>query len=130
MNSRELVVLGAVVLVILIGGLLFLGLVWGIGGMGFGTMGPGMMAPRVTGGIGVLGWLICLAPIGLVTLVALGAGAVWLLRQDDAGLRQMSTSVPPHETPIANCPSCDRRVEPDWQVCPHCGTLLGEDAAS
>jgi hypothetical protein len=127
MNSREVVVLGAVVLIVLMGGFLFVTLAWGVGGMGFGMMGPNMMGPRTTGSIGVLELLICLVPVGLIALLVLGAGVVWLIRQNDSGSTQAWSSLPAQDTGVDTCPSCGRSVESDWQVCPYCGTPLQED---
>lgn len=129
MSSRELVVLGAVVLIVLLGGFLFFMLMWGVGGMGFGMMGPSMMGPR-TGGLGALGWLFCLAPIGLLLLVAVGAGVVWLLRQNDGSSRQALPPSRTEEAAFASCPNCGRPIEGDWQVCPYCGTPLQENSVS
>jgi hypothetical protein len=129
MNSREFVILAGVALIVLVGGLLFFALLWGVGGMGFGIMGPSMMGPGTAGGIGVVGLLACLMPIGLAVLVALGAGAVWLFQRNGSSSSRAWSPPPSQEAAAAVCPSCGRSVEPDWQVCPYCGTPLQEDAA-
>ncbi|MFQ5855044.1 MAG: zinc-ribbon domain-containing protein [Anaerolineae bacterium] len=120
-TAREVVVFGLVVLAVLLGGLLLLGLFWGLGGMGFGMMGPGMMGPGMMGGFGAFWWLLaCLIPLGLIALLVLGA--VWLL-STARGIQG------PDMTSQGTCPNCGRPGQADWQVCPHCGTPLGEDDA-
>ncbi|MFQ5596268.1 MAG: zinc ribbon domain-containing protein [Anaerolineae bacterium] len=120
-TGRELAVFGVVVVAVLLGGLLLLGLFWGLGGMGFGMMGPGMMGPGMMGGFGAFWWLLaCLFPLGLIALLVLGA--VWLLGTARGGQG-------PHSTSEDTCPSCGRPVQTDWQVCPHCGTPLQEGDA-
>lgn len=123
MTGRELLVFVLVVLVVLLGGLLFLGFLGSFGGMrGYGMMGPGMMGPGRLGGFGGFGWLLnCLVPAGLLALVI--GGIVWLvtaINKTQGGSRQ------PHQ---GRCPNCNRPVQADWQVCPYCSTPLREEEA-
>lgn len=114
-TGRELLVFGLVVLIVLLGGLWFLG--W-FGG--FGSMGPGMMGPGMMGGFGWFSWLLaCLIPLGLITLLVVGA--IWLVMTFSR--RPRGTSPPPDQY----CPNCNRPVQADWQVCPYCGTSLRQE---
>jgi len=94
-NWGQVVVFGAVALLVFLIGVLVLGAVWG---GGFGMMGRGMMGDyrgnfpgRMQGGsLGVYEWVavlsICLIPLGFVLL--LGAGFAWLVQalgKKDAG---------------------------------------------
>lgn len=122
-TGRELFVFVLVVLVVLLSGLLFLGFFGSFGGMlGYGVMGPGMMGPGRLGSFGGLGWLgSCLVPLGLLALVI--GGYVWLVT---AISKTQRGSRPPH--PVL-CPTCNRPVQADWQVCPYCSTPLRKEEA-
>lgn len=121
-TGREIVLFVLVVLGVLLGGLLLLGVFWGLGGMGFGMMGPGTMGPGAMGGFGILSWLlICLVPLGLLALLVVGV--VWLLGTSRG---TQASSTPARET----CPSCGQPIQSNWRVCPHCGTSLQEDDAA
>lgn len=115
LTNREILVFGLVVLIVLFGGLFLVVWYGSLQGIGFGGMGPGMM-----GGFNMFGWLLpCLIPLGL--LVLLVGGLVWLL---------VSVSRPQQSTSSitdANCPNCNRTIQTDWQVCPHCGTPLQKE---
>jgi hypothetical protein len=78
MNRREIMVFGLVALLVLVGGLLFLGLIWVFGG--FGMMRPGMMGPGMMGGYGLIGSLVlCLAPLVLLAVLLLAGAVIWLV---------------------------------------------------
>jgi hypothetical protein len=83
MNRREIMVFGLVVLLVLLGGLLFLGLIWVFSGFGFGMMGgyrSGMMGPGMMGGNGLIGsLLLCLAPLVLLAVLLLAGAVIWLV---------------------------------------------------
>ena len=100
---------------------------WGPDGM----MGPGMMGGWGSGGFmgngqggGALGWLFCLPglifPLGFLALLILGG--VWLVRQFSQG--QEPPAGRPETRQGPTCPGCDRLVQADWQLCPHCGQEL------
>jgi hypothetical protein len=78
MNRREIMVFGLVALLVLVGGLLFLGLIWVFGG--FGMMRPGMIGPGMMGGYGLIGSLVlCLAPLVLLAVLLLAGAVIWLV---------------------------------------------------
>jgi hypothetical protein len=127
-NWRQVLVFGLVVLVVFVlgFGVLLLLLGGGSGVMGSGMIGPGGMrggwcpwcggTGRLGGGLlgSILGLtLSCLLPLAL--LVLLVVGGVWLARN--------VSSRTPHPS-ATRCPTCDRAVEPGWQVCPYCGEDL------
>lgn len=117
-TGRELFVFVLVVLVVLLSGLLFLG----FGGSFGGRLGYGMMGPGRLGSFGGLGWLgSCLVLLGLLALVI--GGYVWLVTTISKTQRG---SRPPHPVP---CPTCNRPVQADWQVCPYCSTPLRKEEA-
>lgn len=117
-TGREILVFALVVLAVLVGGLLLLGLFWGLGGMGLGMMGP-MMGAGMMGGFGIFWWLLaCLIPLGLIALLV--GGIIWLLVSASGAQR---TGQPPEQ----RCPNCGQPIQPDWQACPYCGTPLREE---
>jgi hypothetical protein len=120
LTTREVLVFGLVVVVVLFGGLLLYGLYASLQGVGLGGMGPGMMGPGMMDGFNIFGWLLpCLIPAGL--LILLVAALAWLLAAiRHSGQRSDSSTE-------AHCPNCSRSVQSDWQVCPYCGTSLGEE---
>lgn len=120
LTTREALVFGLVVVIVLFGGLLLFGLYGSLQGIGLGGMGPGMMGPGMMGGFNLFGWLLpCLIPVGLLALLVVGLA--WLL----AALRDSGQRSGP--SPEVRCPNCNRSVQNDWQVCPYCGAPLGEE---
>lgn len=125
-NWTQVLVFGAVVLVVFMLGITLLPFLLG----GWGMMGPGMMGGwcpwcGVTGrfgGGGLVGGLFgliftllgLLIPIGLLGLLIIGG--VWLVRT----IGGTAAVVPP--SPM--CPHCGRPVQADWQHCPYCGQEL------
>ena len=101
MSNRSMSALrvGMIILLVLLG----IGLLGRTGIMGdwgyslFGSMGM------------ILMWLI---PVGLIALTFLGIGRF---------LQARSSRLPRTERV---CPQCRKSVQPDWQICPHCGTSL------
>jgi hypothetical protein len=79
LTRREIIVFVVVVLVVLVGGFLFVNWFGSLRGIAFGGVGPGMMGPgRMMGGYNTFGWLLpCLIP--LVLLILIIVGLVWLL---------------------------------------------------
>ena len=75
--------------------------------------GPGMRWGMPM--MGMIAWVLILGLIlGFLVLVVIG---VVLL------IRSLNKPGQPSETRItARCRECGRPLEPDWQVCPHCGT--------
>ena len=128
-NWTQVLVFGAVVLVVFIIGITLLSFVFG----GWGMMGGGMMGGWCPwcggtgrfGGGGLLGGLFglifnllaLLIPIGLLGLLVVGG--VWLVRN----VSRATTPPAPAET----CPGCGRPTEPDWRNCPYCGAPLREE---
>lgn len=113
MKSREIVVAILVATGVVLVGMIFLGLLWGFGGMGsWGMMGgQGMM-----GGAGIFWWLLfCLSPLLLGALVI--AGAIWLLN---------NRADTPKDVPavLESCPNCRLPVQKNWNICPNCGQSL------
>lgn len=114
MSSREILVLILVAVGVVVVGLIFLGLLWGFGGMwGFSTH---MGVPGVMGGIPILFLLLfCL------TLLLLGGflvgGMVWLLTTrngEQTGVQSVQDT----------CPNCSEVVQKNWNNCPNCGQPL------
>jgi hypothetical protein len=138
MNKRNwltIAVLGTVGVFVLLasGSLLFLarggwgsGRTW-IGIDGCGAMGNwrhwGMMGSR---GFGSLGWALrlmgLLVPLSLLGLLAMGV--TWLFRRI-APSQRAAVGVGTAQL-VQHCPGCDRPVQADWQLCPHCGQSLVE----
>lgn len=126
-NWTQVLVFGAVVLVVFILGITFLPFVfggWGMMGRG-GMMGGwcpwcGGMGRFGGGGLmgGVFGLLFMLLglliPIGLLGLLILGG--VWLVRNIGGATGPSALA--------QTCPACGRPSEPDWQNCPYCGEEL------
>ena len=126
-NWTQVLVFGAVVLVVFILGITFLSLIFG----GWGMMGSGGMmggwcpwcggTGRLGGG-GLMGGLFglifsllaLLIPIGLLGLLIVGG--VWLVRNVGRA------TAPP--APAKTCPGCQQPVQADWQNCPYCGEEL------
>jgi len=121
-NWTQVLVFGAVVLVVFILGVTLLPFLFG----GWGVMGPGMMSgwsPQYGGWLGgVFGWLFMLVamalPLGLLVLLILGI--VWLARTV-GGLGPASGPAP---STARTCPNCGQSVQADWQACPYCGENL------
>jgi len=71
--------------------------------------------------------LLLLLFIGVPAVVlALLAGVVVALlvsRPRQRGADQQAPHAP--ESSALRCPSCEREVQPNWKVCPYCGTKLG-----
>ncbi len=110
-NWTHILVFGLVALVVFalgVGLLLFLSGAWGL--MGTGMMGPGHMGGGFLGGVL---WLLvaCLFPLALLTLLVVGGIVL---------VRNASSTERPQQS-VDRCPSCGRRTESDWQVCPYCG---------
>ena len=126
-NWTQVLVFGAVVLVVFVLGITLLSVVFGGWGMmgGGGMMGgwwPWWGETGRFGGGGLLGGLFgliftllgLLIPIGLLGLLIVGG--VWLVRNVGR-----ATALP---APAKTCPGCGRPTEPDWQNCPYCGEEL------
>ena len=134
-NWTQVLVFGAVVLVVFVLGITLLSVVFG----GWGMMGGGgMRALSPVEGMGgwcpwcggtgrfgggglmgglfglIFGLLALLIPIGLLGLLIVGG--VWLVRNVGRA------TAPP--ALAKTCPSCGRPTEPDWQNCPYCGEEL------
>jgi hypothetical protein len=86
-----------------------------MGRLGGYNYSGGMMGGwgRGIGGLPIMG-LMWLVPLGFLALMALAA--VWLVR----ALSSPSVQSPPADT----CPACNKKVQSDWQNCPHCGKIL------
>lgn len=114
MSSREIVVLVLVAAGVVLVGVIFLGLLWGFGGMwGFSTH---MGGPGVMGGISILTLLLfCLGPLLLGGLLI--GGVVWLLTTRSGA----QTSVPALQD---SCPNCGEAVQRNWNNCANCGQPL------
>ena len=128
-NWTQVLVFGAVALVVFIIGITLLSFVFG----GWGMMGGGMMGGWCPwcGGTGRFGGgslmgglfglifnlLALLIPIGLLGLLVVGG--VWLVRNVSRA------TTPP--APAKTCPGCGRPTEPDWRNCPYCGAPLREE---
>jgi len=118
LSGREWMVFGLVVLAVLLIGLLVVGFFgsFGSGMMGYSMMGPGHMGSFGFGG----GLLACFIPLILVGLLV--GGLIWLVT---AGINPSSTDSVTADH--RHCPTCHRTVQPDWQVCPYCGTSLRQE---
>lgn len=86
---------------------------WRGGWSGWRMHGPGMMW-----GFAPFSWLgmffMILIPLGFLILSVLGIA--WLVR-----VASGSTAAPLIDR---SCPNCGKKVQPDWQNCPYCGTPL------
>ena len=124
-----------VVVVLLVLGLGFVSLVglfgvWGPGMMGGrapSMMGPGMMGGRGSGmmgygyGGGALGWFFSLfSMVFLLGLLVLGGA--WLVRRVSQPLGPSAGR--PGTRLGQTCPSCNRAIQADWQLCAYCGQGL------
>jgi hypothetical protein len=122
------VVVGLVVLALLGGSLL--GRSWGPGYIGCpawgGNMGGYAMGPGMMGGFGLLGWMFpllgMLIPLALLALLVIGA--VWAVQALTCRLAFAAGTPPSAGAGGPRCPHCERPVQADWKVCPHCGTSL------
>jgi hypothetical protein len=81
-------------------------------------MGPGMM-----GGFGLLGWTFPLLGM-LIPLALLVIGAVWGVQTLTRRPVFAAGTPPAAGVGGPRCPHCERQVQADWRVCPHCGTSL------
>ena len=126
-NWTQVLVFGAVALVVFIIGITLLSFVFGGWGMmgGGGMMGdwwPWWGGTGRFGGGGLLGGLFglmftllgLLVPIGLLGLLVVGG--IWLVRNVGR------VAAPP--APAKTCPGCDQPVQADWRNCPYCGEGL------
>ncbi len=111
LTVREGAVFALVTIGLLLGGLWVLVLL-GVEGLAW-WMRPVMRSAEWS----AMDWLNCLIPLALLALV--GLGTVGLLSG-----RSRPADPPPPITGLA-CPACRRLSEPDWRVCPYCGTPLG-----
>lgn len=138
-NWTQVLVFGAVVLVVFVLGITFLSFArfsavfggWemmGGGGMMGGWCPWGGETGRF-GGSGLMGGLFgliftllaLLIPIGLLGLLIVGG--VWLVRNVGRATAGTTKAVVT-QAPAKTCPSCGRPTEPDWQNCPYCGEEL------
>jgi len=126
-NWTQVLVFGAVALVVFIIGITLLSFVFGGWGMmgGGGMMGGWCPWCGGTGRLGggglmgglfglIFGLLALLIPIGLLGLLIVGG--VWLVRNVGRA------TAPP--APAKTCPGCGQPVQADWQNCPYCGEDL------
>ena len=117
-NWTAVAVFGGVALLVVLIGVSLLGGYAGYAGWGPGgrMMGPGMMGGW---GFGPFGWLgmifMWLLPLGFLALLVLGI--IWLVKTVTQPGGQLAAS-------SRTCSNCDRPVQADWRVCPHCGQEL------
>lgn len=91
--------------------LLFPGMGYGYGMMGYGRGGSGGMM----GNFGFFPFwmgLMWIVPLGIVVLAVLGV--VWLVNNLN-GSKAVQGRV---------CPSCGKPAQADWKTCPYCGNTL------
>lgn len=77
-------------------------------------------------GVGFIMMLLVVVgiPLLIIALIAGGGLAAFSLRATDdrPESNPIAPAVPP--PPTGRCPTCGRRVQTDWNVCPSCGAEL------
>jgi len=129
MKSKTLwIIVGVILLIILIVALV-LGVTFSQRWLGFQTYrGWHMFAPHMMGhwvwGVTPLGFLwailIWLIPIALTILIIWGIVGLFRGSSSTPATPSSVNAPSPHTT----CPQCGHEVQPDWKLCPYCGTNL------
>ena len=65
--------------------------------------------------------LVVGVPLLIVALVLGGRLAPWSRPPAE---RNRPTAPPATASSVRRCPTCERGVQPDWNVCPYCGKEL------